>query len=1151
MPVSRVSQMMAIKGLNLMTPPDRMEPGYFPYLHNIRPIQTGATAARHGLTGVSASPGGAIHSLRHMLDSNGDTQLFAGSGTSLYRLGTYSAIDTGFSGEPLSMVPWRPEQSPLPYMYVGDSNKLRKYTEAGVVKNVGVAPPAVPPSAELGVPYHNLIAQLDVITGWVGSGTAGTLNSYQRAGANIINHIMYDVGSTGWCIINTAATDLQWLGEGARYNLTTEYVVAQEVHPPFTATTIASSMAEPGSTDIYSVVLANYPPTLRRNAMLYINSAFIARVLSVHDDIGGGKSIRIYAASAPSTGQSVVGLHTIRAYTTQTHVDTEAIPIQYYLNSTIGKGTAIATKTVTLDLSKLNGRELSRDDWMHISIGMSDDPSLLAEGKLMLDVDSATNDFTHNYYYKSFGPDAYFQNASGTKTVAEAGQSAELTAAYNAGPVQSIILENTTGWCELSFRIGDLVRVGSDTNRTLAHVKALRLEWTVTASTTIWAGSWYVSGGYSPDVPPGTLEGRRYRLRYRDSSTGARSMPGPTSRHGLYPLRTSVNVGYTASTDASVDVIDLEIWDPNLQGGSRPEWVHLATVANATSTYVDNSRSDLIAGNQPLETWVWQPFVTLAPPISGLCTVSGTSVTLTSGAVPLDLMPGTIIQLSVSGQTTAHQIYGPPVSTTLLNIEKAAGFGMAVPFTIAAPNRIGQPLPFIFGPGGGAGGQFVFGLGDPDNPGNLYWMNGNDPDSTRSSNFIEITSHSEPLIAGICQGAYTYVFTHNRIFAVRRAADFADSSQAAAASFTFYEIPTPSGLWGRWALCRCAQGVAFLGRDGIYLLAGDQVECISSNGIAPLFPHTGVQYPTMTDDYYPVDMAAYDHLRVSSEGPDIYFDYVDTAGAYRTLHWIGALQGWFPYTYAFPVAFRYLEDSPDGTTARMLVATTTGALLMASSATDDCGTPFICSMRTPILNAGETRALKLFSELSIDSDGPATYTLRYNRAAIIGPTYTIGTTSRVMLNQPLISRTSLPLYVDICADVTFSPGAYIYEFQVAFYPYPCLTSRIVVRTDHGFPGWVLARDSYWTLISNTPVDVRVIIDGVAHGPAGYGDPVPYTLPSTAGALTKIYQRLSHGSKGHIWLWELSSPTEFLLLPEECTVRMKSWTGNLIDIRPVV
>ena len=142
-------------GLDLVHPLDRMPNGSYPYLSNARVIQEGRIDARPGYSTVnlSAASPSLLHSIRRLNDSrlvyatDGYTYI-VGNGTYLQGgpLSGLGSIDTGFSGSPLSLIPFRPENSPVSWMYVYDGDKLVKVRPDLTVRPVGVTPPTSAPS---------------------------------------------------------------------------------------------------------------------------------------------------------------------------------------------------------------------------------------------------------------------------------------------------------------------------------------------------------------------------------------------------------------------------------------------------------------------------------------------------------------------------------------------------------------------------------------------------------------------------------------------------------------------------------------------------------------------------------------------------------------------------------------------------------------------------------------------------------------------------------------------------------------------------------------------------------------------------------------------------------------------------------------------
>ena len=112
------------KGIDLTSPANRLLPGRVTMAVNVRAYQRGGANLRNLLTGAILTLAAAVHTIRRLNDStpNGPSSGFtiiSGASTSLYAGDT--VIATGFSGNPLSLVPFRPNTSVQPWMYVGDS----------------------------------------------------------------------------------------------------------------------------------------------------------------------------------------------------------------------------------------------------------------------------------------------------------------------------------------------------------------------------------------------------------------------------------------------------------------------------------------------------------------------------------------------------------------------------------------------------------------------------------------------------------------------------------------------------------------------------------------------------------------------------------------------------------------------------------------------------------------------------------------------------------------------------------------------------------------------------------------------------------------------------------------------------------------------
>lgn len=116
-------------GIDLVHPVDQIPNGRVPMAINIRAYKKLAIVGRNLLTAALYTLAAAVHTLRRLNDStpNGPASGYSiinGAGTVLSAWNSTIGVvnvATGMSGNPLSMVPFRPNASVQPWMYVADS----------------------------------------------------------------------------------------------------------------------------------------------------------------------------------------------------------------------------------------------------------------------------------------------------------------------------------------------------------------------------------------------------------------------------------------------------------------------------------------------------------------------------------------------------------------------------------------------------------------------------------------------------------------------------------------------------------------------------------------------------------------------------------------------------------------------------------------------------------------------------------------------------------------------------------------------------------------------------------------------------------------------------------------------------------------------
>jgi len=419
-------------GIDLVSPIDRQPPGCFPFYSNIRVVSEGRIEARQGYTRYTPASIGAvnIHSFRRLNDATGyyvpSYTYLAGVGSQLW-IGPETALnllDTGYSGNPLSLLPFRPENSPVAWMYVYDVNKQEKVRPDGVVRPIGTAPPTGAPATEYGVPAMVTITDGDDVTGWVAWGSAsaiGVLGDRTNAAAPSTYSVLYNSGSSGWACMrpNPGAGSFFWASPRMRITLDPgggneeKDVLVREIHPAIPATTISAIAYDSGATGMCSVVLANPSADLARNSLLLFDSTELVRVLAVVLSPDGlTYSVRCSTTNTFTAGVAVTGMVSWYIYTLQAHGSGETISLNYVPVTQIVQGKGYASKLVTVDASKAGGRPVSiSDDYLHFSIFLQN-PQFVTSIELKIDIDSSTSTvgavgdaFTRNYFTWTITPD--------------------------------------------------------------------------------------------------------------------------------------------------------------------------------------------------------------------------------------------------------------------------------------------------------------------------------------------------------------------------------------------------------------------------------------------------------------------------------------------------------------------------------------------------------------------------------------------------------------------------------------------------------------------------------------------------------------------------------------------------------------------------
>lgn len=257
------------KGVKLTSAADNCPPGKFPLLFNVRSTVDGVIQSRPGFELIAgAASGFPIHSLARFDDPTSFAtypQLYAVGADQYLRVwerlpsGAASTLvinDSGYSGDPLAMVAVNPPNSPQPWLYIGDSAKMRRYrsaTGAAATQQIGIAAPTTAPGVALDrlglnliegfggffIPWTTINAQIAVVGGVTRVNTP-------------IASVIYDSGNTGYAsIVPTAMTGIS---EGMVLTIAgVDNVVVTKLTIAVVATTIAAIIYDAGNTGMCTI----------------------------------------------------------------------------------------------------------------------------------------------------------------------------------------------------------------------------------------------------------------------------------------------------------------------------------------------------------------------------------------------------------------------------------------------------------------------------------------------------------------------------------------------------------------------------------------------------------------------------------------------------------------------------------------------------------------------------------------------------------------------------------------------------------------------------------------------------------------------------------------------------------------------------------
>lgn len=446
-------------GVGLNTWREITEPNKYPKLENIRINEKGVIQARKGYVQVGSAFGSPsqVHSITRLTDKpssvslriiGADTLLFSETG------GTFTQRSTGYSGNPLTMVPYRPDQATETWAYLGDSTKLSKIdTESslGTVRNIGITPPTDPPIVRQGKAELTNPIPGTAPSSWIKAGTAtGSLLTITRQGVGaaviVVAKVLSDNAySSGWDVLGVGSGKLgddiveqmmlqAFAGGGGAFRQNLEI---DRILPEITLIDHASALKfDSGTTGWATISLvhatsnATWDKNIQLDSILSFSatSSETARVAEIITGPNNERCIRIFFASSHSTWESAAAGGTLtiasedglRIWNDSAGIvgvgnELKIVHVGIKIGDGVGSISRIPSAPVdwsnTVGLLGGTAREVRPDDLMHVSIRV-DDTAKIVEGRLLIDVgdDSVTygpsaftgSEFTKNYFFKGF-----------------------------------------------------------------------------------------------------------------------------------------------------------------------------------------------------------------------------------------------------------------------------------------------------------------------------------------------------------------------------------------------------------------------------------------------------------------------------------------------------------------------------------------------------------------------------------------------------------------------------------------------------------------------------------------------------------------------------------------------------------------------------
>lgn len=896
-------------GLDILSDTLDMQPGYYRKLTNVESIQEGSISGRNGVIPVDAGYFTApIHSIYRVKDAfNLTSTTLVGCGTTLYANGT--ELETGFSGESLSFAPYRPEKVNFPVIYVGDATKMkkvfyRKSESKWISQDIGIAPPPYPIAMD------------------VSSITSTTYTSVctMSSMTNVDVHEFINQGIWTSTIPAMKATATVAPGAGVTvFHALTSPATLHTIYFPVTTSDCDKGTSGKSKVEFF-IKISDYTGISGLRLSLfhsdlvngYVFNFPMDEILSYMPGSGGMISQEV------DTSPIEYGWITVTD-----PYDGNQSQVWGVLDVPIRSTTTITTTvnswaTVSIDRDKFVrvGQDASKN-WSNIS-GVLFEFTTTATASFQLQLydltltkspglDSSAGmpyKWRYTYWNDELGIESNpcEEQAGYTNAVNKIVRMSMLPSSDpQVTHVNLYRLGGTLGSYHLVERIGNKKQYHI-THVSTAPAPAL-LTVTCEASTPslFWGDQVLITStasvldNYWQIIPTNTSPGLETRYMYLigSSTTPATgNMSGTLSTYIYEDSTPDQNIIYNP-------ILALDRNQPITTFERRTNLITSSENVNTedynlwTSTFITKTKADVLSpiGGTSYSiaatslNAILRVGITVPTGEGGYYTFSfyakriiGTGViemTMDSDGgifekISFPQFPDERWQRYFITKYMVNGMYNPGIRIVTsgdsigvygFQFEKADRLKPYIPTydstsSVLDGTKLGSPLPVLFGP---YMGKYVFGLGDPNSPGTLYWCNPQYPDYWSPLNAIEVTQPDEPLITGGIFDGRVFVFSIRSMYVIY-------PSMTAASTFQVLPTAVQAGINTPDAIA-IGDAIYFSNRYGLYASNGGTEVCISDQSlIRPIFKNRDT-----SPDYQPID---FDYpVKLAYLNPNLYMTY--------------------------------------------------------------------------------------------------------------------------------------------------------------------------------------------------------------------------------------------------------------------------------------